>query len=296
MQANSIKPVSTLLPVLSVCMGIVAFSAMDAAMKGASIAIGVFSALLFRYLIGTVLTFPIWFYAGRPLPDRSVLIVHVQRAAIVTAMAALFFYGVVRVPLAEAVALSFIAPIVALYFASLLLGEIIRPRAIVAAAMGIVGVLVIGAGRLGTGTYSSQAIEGVAATLGSAMFYALNLVFQRKQALVAGPVEIAMFQNLIVALILLTFSPWLTVMPDAASLHLTLVGAVLATMAILFLSWGYARAEAQVLLPIEYTAFLWAALFGWLQFGEEVGITTVLGAVLIVIGCLIGARNAKTGL
>ncbi|CDO36905.1 DMT family transporter [Novosphingobium sp. KN65.2] len=296
MQANSIKPVSTLLPVLSVCMGIVAFSAMDAAMKGASIAIGVFSALLFRYLIGTVLTFPIWFCAGRPLPDRSVLIVHVQRAAIVTAMAALFFYGVVRVPLAEAVALSFIAPIVALYFASLLLGEIIRPRAIVAAAMGIVGVLVIGAGRLGTGTYSSQAIEGVAATLGSAMFYALNLVFQRKQALVAGPVEIAMFQNLIVALILLTFSPWLTVMPDAASLHLTLVGAVLATMAILFLSWGYARAEAQVLLPIEYTAFLWAALFGWLQFGEEVGITTVLGAVLIVIGCLIGARNAKTGL
>ncbi|WP_342743659.1 DMT family transporter [Novosphingobium mathurense] len=285
-----------MLPVLSVCMGIVAFSAMDAAMKGASIAIGVFSALLFRYLIGTVLTFPIWFYAGRPLPDRSVLIVHVQRAAIVTAMAALFFYGVVRVPLAEAVALSFIAPIVALYFASLLLGEIIRPRAIVAAAMGIVGVLVIGAGRLGTGTYSSQAIEGVAATLGSAMFYALNLVFQRKQALVAGPVEIAMFQNLIVALILLTFSPWLTVMPDAASLHLTLVGAVLATMAILFLSWGYARAEAQVLLPIEYTAFLWAALFGWLQFGEEVGITTVLGAVLIVIGCLIGARNAKTGL
>lgn len=296
MQANSIKPVSALLPVLSVCMGIVAFSAMDAAMKGASIAIGVFSALLFRYLIGTVLTFPIWFCAGRPLPDRSVLIVHVQRAAIVTAMAALFFYGVVRVPLAEAVALSFIAPIVALYFASLLLGEIIRPRAIVAAAMGIVGVLVIGAGRLGTGTYSSQAIEGVAATLGSAMFYALNLVFQRKQALVAGPVEIAMFQNLIVALILLTFSPWLTVMPDAASLHLTLVGAVLATMAILFLSWGYARAEAQVLLPIEYTAFLWAALFGWLQFGEEVGITTVLGAVLIVIGCLIGARNAKTGL
>jgi len=59
--------------------------------------------------------------------------------------------------------------------------------------------------------------------------------------------------------------------------------------------WGYARAEAQVLVPIEYTGFLWAALFGWLQFSEEVGIATVGGALLIVVGCLIGAKNAKTG-
>ena len=44
--------------------------------------------------------------------------------------------------------------------------------------------------------------------MGSAVFYAVNLVLQRKQALLAGPVEIALFQNLFVALIFLIFSPW----------------------------------------------------------------------------------------
>lgn len=295
MSGDSATSSTAILPVLSVCMGIATFSAMDAAMKSASIAIGVFTALLLRNLFATLLTVPLWLVAGRPVPARAVLRVHVQRAAIIAVMASLFFYGLVRVPMAEAIAISFIAPIVALYFAALLLGEKIRPRAIAASLLGIMGVVVIGAGRFGSGEFSDEAIEGTAAILVSAIFYALNLVFQRKQALLAGPVEIAQFQNLIVTLIFLAFAPWLAVVPDAASLRMTLAGAALATVAILFLSWGYARAETQVLVPVEYTGFLWAALFGWLAFGEEVGLATIAGAVLIVVGCWIGARNSPAG-
>jgi S-adenosylmethionine uptake transporter len=295
MSADSSRLQAPLLPVLSVCIGIATFSAMDAVMKSASIAIGAFTALLLRNFFGTLLTVPIWLLAGRPVPSRNVLLIHAQRAAIIAVMASLFFYGLVRVPMAEAIAMSFIAPIVALYFAVLLLGETIRPRAIVASVLGIVGVVVIGAGRLGSGEFSAESAKGTAAILVSAVFYALNLVFQRKQALVAGPVEIAQFQNLIVTLIFLAFAPWLAVMPDAASLRMTLVGAALATTAILFLSWGYARAEAQVLVPVEYTGFLWAALFGWLMFGEKVGTATLAGTALIVMGCWIGARNNPIG-
>lgn len=291
MSANSGSSSAPILPVLAVCMGIATFSAMDAAMKGASLATGVLTALLLRNVFATLLTVPLWLLAGRPMPSRAVLLVHAQRAAIIAVMASLFFYGLVRIPMAEAIAISFVAPIVALYFAALLLGEKIRPRAIIASALGIVGVLVIGAGRFGSGEFSSEAIKGTGAILLSAMFYALNLVFQRKQALLAGPVEIALFQNLIVALIFLAFSPFFAVPPDSGSLRLTLAGAVLATVAILFLSWGYARAEAQVLVPVEYTGFLWAALFGWLMFGEEVGLPTIAGTVLIVAGCWIGAKN-----
>ncbi|KHK92713.1 DMT family transporter [Novosphingobium malaysiense] len=281
------------LPVLSVVAGIGAFSAMDAAIKGASIAVGVLTALFLRNLFGTLLTIPVWLAAGRPLPRRHVLVVHAQRSAITATMATLFFYGLVRIPLAEGIAISFIAPIVALYFAAVMLGEKIRPQAIVAALLGIVGVVVIGAGRFGAGAFSDEAIAGTAAILCSAMFYALNLVFQRKQALLAGPVEIALFQNGIVALIFLVFSPLFLVWPDAASLRMIGAGAVFATCALLFLSWGYARAEAQVLVPIEYTGFLWAALFGWLIFGERVEAATLAGAVLIVIGCWIATRKAR---
>ncbi|MGO4166126.1 S-adenosylmethionine uptake transporter [Novosphingobium sp. PhB57] len=281
------------LPVLAVIAGIATFSAMDAMIKGAGLAVGVYTALLLRNLFGTVLTFPLWLSAGRPLPSRAVLKVHALRAAITSAMAALFFYGLVRIPMAEGIAISFVSPIIALYFAALFLGETIRPRAVVASLLGILGVLVITAGRLGSGAYSDEAIAGTAAILLSAVFYAMNLVLQRKQALLARPVEIAQFQNLLVTLIFLVFSPWLAVMPDPRSLLLILAGAVLATCALLFLSWGYARAETQVLLPIEYTGFFWAALLGWLMFGERLDLATVAGTILIVIGCWTGARNAR---
>ncbi|EIZ79281.1 hypothetical protein WSK_2126 [Novosphingobium sp. Rr 2-17] len=289
--AAASRPGSAVLPVLAVAAGIGVFSMMDAAMKAASLAMGVGTALLLRNVFAALLTLPLWLAAGRPLPTRRVLIVHAQRAGISAAMASLFFYGLTRIPMAEGIALSFISPIIALYLASLLLGERIRPRAIAASLLGIVGVLVIGAGRFGGGTYSHEALVGTLAILASAMFYAVNLVFQRKQALLAGPVEIAQFQNLILALIFLAFSPLYWTVPDTAGVAVTFIGGLLATMALLFLSWGYARAEAQVLVPIEYTAFGWAALLGWLFFGETISIATLAGTAMIVLGCWIGTQN-----
>lgn len=287
------RPASTILPVLSVVAGIAAFSVMDAAMKAASLAVGVGTALLLRNLLGTAMTLPLWLAAGRPTPSRKVAALHFQRSAITAVMAALFFHGLVRIPMAEGMAISFFAPILALYFAALLLGETIHPRAIVAALLGLVGMAVIGADRFGAGEYGAQAIEGTIAIILSAVFYALNLVLQRKQAMLAGPVEIALFQNGNVALIFLVFAPFYWTAPDAATLGWAAVGAVLATVALLFLSWGYARAEAQVLVPVEYTGFLWAALMGWLVFGEKLGLGVVAGAALIVLGCWIGTRRTQ---
>jgi S-adenosylmethionine uptake transporter len=60
------------------------------------------------------------------------------------------------------------------------------------------------------------------------------------------------------------------------------------------MSWSYARAEAQYLIPTEYSAFVWAILFGWVFFDEGVVLTTLIGALLIIVGCFIAARsNAK---
>jgi S-adenosylmethionine uptake transporter len=57
------------------------------------------------------------------------------------------------------------------------------------------------------------------------------------------------------------------------------------------LAWAYARAEAQVLAPVEYTAFVWSALFGWLVFAERVSPWTIGGALLIIAGCLVAVRR-----
>ena len=58
------------------------------------------------------------------------------------------------------------------------------------------------------------------------------------------------------------------------------------------LGWANAREEAQVLVAMEYSGFLWAALFGWLFFAETVTPTVLMGTLLIVIGCAIATRRS----
>jgi S-adenosylmethionine uptake transporter len=61
----------------------------------------------------------------------------------------------------------------------------------------------------------------------------------------------------------------------------------------LSIAWAYARAEANVLVPTEYSGFVWAALFGWLFFREPVTLPTLAGTALIVTGCWIATRPAR---
>ncbi|MBX9643502.1 MAG: DMT family transporter, partial [Novosphingobium sp.] len=106
-----------------------------------------------------------------------------------------------------------------------------------------------------------------------------------------APVEVATFQALFATLFLGLLAPWLAVQPSLEALGYVSGSAVLAAISLMVISWGYGREETQVLLPLEYTAFIWAALFGWLMFDEALTLPTVAGAVLIVIGCWIATRK-----
>jgi S-adenosylmethionine uptake transporter len=280
-----------LLPFLSVAAGIATFSTMDAVMKNASIMAGVYVAVIGRNVIGSALMAPIWRAAGGRWPRGAALRIHLLRSAVAACMAPLFFWGLVRVPMAEAMALSFIAPLIALYLAAVMLGETIRPAAVIASLLGVAGVAVIALARLGDETAGAGSGWGIAAILASAVFYAWNLILQRRQALLAGPIEVALFQNLFVALFFVPAAPWLFAWPTPQVLAWLTGGAVLAAAALMLLSWGYGRAEAQALVPLEYTGFVWASLFGWLWFGEALTLATVGGTALIVSGCWIALRR-----
>ena len=117
----------------------------------------------------------------------------------------------------------------------------------------------------------------------------------RQQALVAGPVEIAFFQNLIVAALLVAAGRWWAAptFRRADKCPFILLASFLSIASLLLLSWAYARAEASYLAATEYTSFLWAMLFGWLVFGERVSLYTLAGAALIVAGCILAARRPE---
>jgi S-adenosylmethionine uptake transporter len=210
-------------------------------------------------------------------------------------MAILFFWGLARVPMAQAIALAFVAPLISLYLAAILLGEKIERRAILASLLGFAGVMVILAGQA-EAELGREALLGSLAILASAGFYAWNIILMRQQAQVAGPVEIAFFTSLIMVGCFLVAAPVLAVVPSKEHLPEIVGAAALAFGSLLLLSWAYARAEAQHLAATEYTGFLWASLFGLLFFSEPVRPLTLVGAAMIVVACFLAARPSNAPL
>lgn len=280
---------SPLWPLLVACIGIASFSVMDGVMKHVTLAIGAYNAMLWRQISGIGLSAIPYAWDRKGWPDASTFRLHILRGFVSAFMAFAFFYGIARVPLAEGIALSFIAPLITLYLAAILLGERISRGAIIASLLGLAGVAVIMAGRLGGEDYDEQAMIGIGAIFASALLYSYNLILQRRQALLASPFEIAFFQSVFAAATLALASPWLAHWPAFNIWDDIILAAALAVFSLMLLGWAYARAEAQILVSVEYTAFIWAAIVGWYWFAEKVTLTTLGGTVLIVAGCIIAA-------
>lgn len=290
MSATRHPPIAVFL----VCaLGIALFSGMDAVMKGLVLAIGAFATMLWRNLVGLGMSGLLYLPRRRAWPVPQVLKIHVMRGALSTAMGYLFFWGLAYVPLAQAIALAFIAPLIALYLASALLHEQIGKRTILGSLLAFFGIVLIFVGQ-SQADLGRDALLGSLAIIASAALYAMNIILMRRQSLVAGPTEIAFFQSLTVAGLLGLLALFIGVdVPEARHWPWLAFAAALALASMLLLAWSYARAGASYLAATEYTAFLWAALFGWLIFSEPLAPLTLCGAALIVGGCFIAARTAQ---
>jgi len=266
-------------------------SIMDAVMKHLVLAIGIIAVSVWRSAANLTLSSLLYLPRRSAWPDRKTLRVHVVRGIDVTIMAVLFFWGIGRVPLAQAIALTFIAPLIAMLLAAVFLDEKIGSRSIAGsiAAFGGVLVIVFGQARANVG---DDVLLGIAAIIGSALCYAVNIVLMRRQALAAKPLEINFFQSVTV------MTMWLLALPIAGTpawpaeqWMWVVLACLLSTAGTLLFAWGYARGPASYLAATEYSGFLWASVLGWIIFSERVSLYTLAGAVLIVGGCLIAARG-----
>lgn len=266
-------------------------SVMDAVMKALVIAIGIYAVSIWRALANLIVASAMYLPHRLPWPTRATLRIHVWRAVVITMMAFLFFWGIGRVPLAQAISLTFIAPLIALLLASVFLHEEIGSRSIAGSLIAFGGVVVIVAGQA-TAQVGPGVLLGTAAILGSALCYAVNIVLMRKQAVAAKPLEINFFQGLTVAVIwgAVVLAGGLPPLPGAHTGWI-IVASLMSTTGGLLFAWAYARAEASYLAVTEYSAFIWASALGWIVFHERVSIFTLAGAALIVGGCLLAARG-----
>ena len=280
-----------LLPMAMATLAVASLSLMDAYMKSAALAVGALTAAWLRSAIATGIALPLWLARGRRWPDRQVLKLHLQRSVVATFMALTFFYAITKLPLAEAIAISFVAPLIALYLARVLLGETISRQAVIASLLGFAGTLVIIGGKMGQSDFDRDTALGLAAILVSALLYAYSFILIRRQSQVAGPAEIATFHSGVSLVLLGLAVPFLFEMPDRSTLVDLTAAAVLTVAGAMAFAWAYARAEAQVLVPLEYSGFLWASLFGWIFFAEKLTTPTIIGTAIIVASCWVAARK-----
>ena len=272
---------------------VAALSVMDAVMKHLVLVIGVIAVSIWRSAVNLSLSSLLYLPRRKQWPSARTFRIHGSRGVVVTVMAFLFFWGIGRVPLAQAIALTFIAPLIAMILAAWLLKERIGRRSIVGAATAFGGVIIIVFGQASSRP-GPDVLIGTLAILGSAVTYAVNIVMMRQQALAAEPLEINFFGTATVmalwllALPVVGFPAW----PGEQWLWIV-IAALLSTAGSLLFAWGYARGPASYLAVTEYSGFLWASALGWLVFHEKVSFYTLAGAVLIGGGCLVAARGKR---
>jgi S-adenosylmethionine uptake transporter len=274
---------------LQCAAGIGALCLMDVVVKYLATSNDVQVITLARYVTGTILALGVWQAQGRPRITRAMLPVHLLRGFMIAVMALSFYYSLTHLPLAEAITLSFIAPLLVPPLASLVLGERMQQRYLAAGALGFAGVLVT---VQGAPDFSGDRLLALGAVLLSAVLYAGSSVLLRARAASDGSTIITLMGAAVPMLVLSPAAIGAPV-PDFATLGWFVLLGLLGNVGMQLLSRAYARIEAQALAVMEFTALPWAALFGWMVFSEPVRPQVWAGAAIILAACVWATRAER---
>ena len=247
-----------------------------------------FEVAFFRCLFGLVFILP-WIVRSGPLLLRSRNRgFFLLRAGIGLVSMATWFYGITVVPLATATAVNFTAPLFATLAAALVLHEDVRLRRWSAVVIGFVGVLVImrpGSARLDANLFL---------LLLSAATAAMNNITVKFLARTEPPSRIVAF--FMIYLTPLSLIPALFVWQwPAPSTFGALIGlGGLGTIAHFSVARALAAADASACAPFEFARLPFAALIGFLCFGEVTDVWTWVGAAIIAVSSIyVAYREAR---
>ena len=263
---------------------------MDALIKQLSPRYNVLEIAFLRYAFGMIgaVVYALWKQPG--WPTREAAAYNGLRAFLIVITATSFFFALGHLPLADAIAMSFISPALTALLGAMLLGERLDWRIGLALATGFLGMLLIVGGKVGGAGLDETVMVGAVAVLVSAVGYSLNLIMLRHRATRDPLAQIILFQNLGPALILAVPALWVWSAPSLADLAQFALLGTLGVVAHTMLAHAFARIEAARLAPVTYVTLVWGVLFGFLFFAEIPGLATFAGAALIVFGTILTRR------
>ena len=240
-----------------------------------------------RMTFGAVLALPFALNQAREsgvLPDRP--LVHLLRAALLGASTFAFFYSLKTLPIADALAIFFVQPLVVTALSPLVLGETVGRRRWIAVAIGFVGTLIII--RPGLAPF----VPGSLYALSAGTTLALYLLMTRRIS-GSAPAMVTTFRtNLMGALLTSALVPFFWQSPEPRQWLLLIALSAIANLGHYCIVRAYDYSEASLLAPLGYTEMVTSTLLGWVFFRNFPDAWTLLG-VTILIACAIYISTSK---
>ncbi|MFN3863279.1 MAG: DMT family transporter [Erythrobacter sp.] len=205
----------------------------------------------------------------------------------------LFTYGaVLLLPLAEATTLGFTAPVFAVLIAMILFREKIGPYRWAAVAMGFAGVVVVM--QPGSGGAAGVTLAGVAVGLMAPLMVSIISFQIQDLNQTESPWSIVFWFAALSAPVAALGLPFVSAAHDAETWGIILAMSLMGVLAQILLTTSLRFGSAAVILLMDYTALLWASLYGWFVFDRAAPASLWLGAPLIIAaGLLIAWRERQ---
>ena len=213
---------------------------------------------------------------------------HIARTAFGWAGVTLMFASVAYIPLSDATAISFLNPVFAMMLAIPLLGETVGRVRWSAAAIALVGAMILI--RPGAGTFQPAALLA----LGAAIIMGVEVIVIKRLANSEPPFQILLVNNgiglIISSIAVVPF--WVMPTPHQWA-ALAGIGMLMAAGQALFIN-AMARADASMVAPFSYATLLFAGLYDMLIFDVFPDAISILGALVIVSGAaMLAWREAR---
>lgn len=244
-----------------------------------------------RVTLGALMTLPFaWRIGGASVlwPDRPFY--HAARAGFLVLATFCFFLSLRWLPIADALAIFFVQPLIVTVLSACVLREAVGPRRWAAVAVGFVGTLIII--RPGLAEVNPGSWLAFAAGCSLAVYFVMTRAISGK-----APAMITTFQtNFLGGLMLSTVIALVWVPPTPLQWGYLLLLAIIATFGHLLIVRAYDHAEASLLAPLAYTEIITSVVLGWVFFRDFPDRWTFLGvAILIACAFYISMRERAAG-
>lgn len=252
------------------------FACMHASVRYVSTDMHPWEVGFFRNLFGFLMFAPVMLRSGLDLLRTERLGLHIARGSLNGVSMLCWFTALAIMPLAEATSVSLTGPLFVTLGAIIFLGEKVRARRWIALGAGVVGTFIIirpGYAEVSTGTML---------VLGSGLLVAGSKLMAKKLSQTDGTMTIVAYLSLVMTIV--TFIPAMFVWRTPTLIEigwLALIGALGSTGHLLVVR-AYKYADVSAVEPVTFSRLVFAALAGYLAFGEIPDIWVWVGGGVIV--------------